>query len=237
MNLLATRLCSASLLFALTLIVGTVPVYFYQKWLRKKRQQSRDPKTDSSSSLSANFYVQAVTQIGGGILFFTVLVHMIPEVRNNFEKYLKSNHSVFADTENKARSIEELSLPYLEIAICVGFFAVYFIEVLMHSLLDRKHSTSRRPTLLEAKRSSTRINNNRNGSESTVANGSETHDEQQYDETSAIIDRNNRTDSQCNEEAVVIVVDHQCKSRTIIQNTESPNTISVLLINHNSGLI
>ena len=95
------------------------------------------------SILSTNFYVQIITQIGGGILFFTVFVHMIPEIRENYENYVKSNESIFADYFGQKVDMRDLSLPYLELAVCFGFFAVYLGEVLMHSLLDSHHSDDR----------------------------------------------------------------------------------------------
>ncbi|CAG2104561.1 unnamed protein product [Medioppia subpectinata] len=153
MSLLITRFVSAVVLFALTLVVGTVPVLWYQSWLRRKRHHRiRDNEMTAETSLSDNFYVQIVTQMGGGILFFTVFVHMIPDVRNNFEIYLKSNHSVFndnSDGNSGPKSIEDLSLPYLEIAICFGFFAIYLTEVLMHSLLDRRRISYRTGSVKE----------------------------------------------------------------------------------------
>ncbi|CAG2120370.1 unnamed protein product, partial [Medioppia subpectinata] len=72
MSLLITRFVSAVVLFALTLVVGTVPVLWYRSWLRRKRHHRiRDNEMTAETSLSDNFYVQIVTQMGGGILFFT----------------------------------------------------------------------------------------------------------------------------------------------------------------------
>jgi len=216
-------LITSSLLFLLTLLVGTVPVYLYQRWIRKKKSEQQSNRKDNSGSahepiLSANFYVQVVTQLGGGILFFTVLVHMIPEVRNNFEKYLKTNHSVFHDETKGSdpNSIEDLPLPYLEIAICVGFFSIYLAEVVMHSFLDRKHEPKAKKTSnLKDRTADNGLNNNKFESQSTVNNGS-SRDEEEFDERSAIIRddlavlRQNRTPSHRSDEPVVIVIDHEC---------------------------
>lgn len=141
MTLTAIRLLALFILFVITFLVGTVPIYIFQLW--SKRQSSRRVIISSKrhkTILSSNFYIQILTQIGGGILFFTVFVHMIPEIRNNFEAYLESNDTIFPNGEeddNKVNSITDLSIPYLELAICGGFFAIYFIEELMHTLLVR----------------------------------------------------------------------------------------------------
>ena len=228
MNLTAIRAITSSLLFLLTLFVGTVPVYLYQKWVRRKSQQNSNRKDNSGSIqepiLSANFYVQAVTQVGGGILFFTVLVHMIPEVRNNFEKYLKSNHSVFRDEtkEHSPQSIEDLSLPYLEIAISGGFFAIYLAEVLMHSLLDGKHESIEKINVLNEKTVTEGLNNNEKFGSQSTTNNSSTRDDEEFDETSAIINaetnRQNRRHSHKDDEPVVIVIDHICKLSKYLTN-------------------
>ncbi|CAG2117403.1 unnamed protein product [Medioppia subpectinata] len=140
MGLTTERLLASGVLFLITLIVGTVPVYVFQWWNRRRSTRSVVITTNEShrTVLSSNFYVQLMTQIGGGILFFTVIAHMIPEIRENFDNYMASNQS-FINCDNKSefvKAIEPLKLPFLELSICLGFFAVYLAEVLMHSLLD-----------------------------------------------------------------------------------------------------
>ncbi|CAG2162935.1 unnamed protein product, partial [Oppiella nova] len=167
------------------------PVLWYQSWVRRKtRQKPRDQTSEDKDDikLSSNFYVQIVTQIGGGILFFTVFVHMIPDVRNNFEVYLRSNHSIFSNGSDghNATSIEDLRLPYLEIAICLGFFAIYLTEVVMHSLLDRRKT----------------------------GHGSYTSSVKEYDETSAILNGEHTRSSRRNSSHsigsdIVIVIEHR----------------------------
>jgi hypothetical protein len=67
---------------------------------------------------------------------------MIPEIRDNFETYLKSNDSIFANKEDykQINSIGDLNIPYLELSICSGFFAIYLIEELMHIFLVKYDS-------------------------------------------------------------------------------------------------
>ncbi len=144
MSLLLNRVIALCVLFLITLLVGTVPVYLFQIW--SKRKASRKVTIYSSrhkTVLSSNFYIQILTQIGGGILFYTVFVHMIPEIRDNFETYLKSNDSIFANKEEgdkQINSIGDLNIPYLELSICSGFFAIYLIEELMHIFLVKYDS-------------------------------------------------------------------------------------------------
>jgi hypothetical protein len=68
---------------------------------------------------------------------------MIPEIRDNFETYLKSNDSIFAnedEDDKQINSIGDLNIPYLELAICGGFFAIYLVEELMHKFLVKHDS-------------------------------------------------------------------------------------------------
>ncbi len=79
MSLLLNRIIALCVLFLITLLVGTVPVYLFQIW--SKRKASRKVAiylSGRKTVLSSNFCVQMLTQISGGILFYTVFVHMIP---------------------------------------------------------------------------------------------------------------------------------------------------------------
>jgi hypothetical protein len=88
---------------------------------------------------------------------------MIPEIRDNFETYLKSNDSIFAnkgEDDKQINSIGDLSIPYLELAICGGFFAIYLIEELMHTFLVKHDSDENPKGDIELENKSTNSNNN-----------------------------------------------------------------------------
>lgn len=61
--------------------------------------------------------------IGGGVLFATSFLHLLPEVREGFEKLT---------TE----------FPVTEGVVCVGFLAVYALEEIVHACLGHSHQTS-----------------------------------------------------------------------------------------------
>ncbi len=63
----------------------------------------------------------------------TIFVHLIPDVRESFETYSNSNDSIFKKNQNE----DNHRIPYVELAICGGFFLIFFIEEIMHSCLDR----------------------------------------------------------------------------------------------------
>ena len=57
---------------------------------------------------------------GGGVLFATSFIHMLPEVRENIE----------------ASGLDFEGAPMAEILLCAGFFLIYLIEEGVHFCLD-----------------------------------------------------------------------------------------------------
>ena len=110
------------------------------KWFKKQLCEGL-PLTsedgESRPSISSNAVIQILLQFGGGVLFATVFVHLIPDTKKNFETYLKSNKSIFKHSEAEEKSYEA---PIVEIVICSGFFVIFIVEELMHFLLNRYNS-------------------------------------------------------------------------------------------------
>ncbi|XP_072142535.1 zinc transporter ZIP1-like [Dermacentor andersoni] len=61
--------------------------------------------------------------IGGGVLFATSFLHLLPEVREGFEKLTTD-------------------FPVTEGVVCVGFLAVYALEEIVHACLGHSHHPS-----------------------------------------------------------------------------------------------
>ncbi|EEC18390.1 zinc transporter ZIP3 [Ixodes scapularis] len=85
--------------------------------------------------------------LGGGVLFATTFLHLIPEVREGFEKLNKD-------------------FPVAEGVICLGFLAVYALEELIHAWLGDDHSVAghglaHSPALVESRHE--RENSNQGG--------------------------------------------------------------------------
>ncbi|KAH7639813.1 zinc transporter zip2-like protein [Dermatophagoides farinae] len=160
------RLIAAGILFILTLIMGTIPVYileFSTKYFGQSKNSNTLPVTNgsnhniqSSSSLVIRqttnkskkrwFHhdriVQFLTQIGGGVLFYTAFVHMLPEIRENYESYLNpddGDHHHHHDNNTHITNItnivnmtvmtivgcgdcDEDSLPLVDMCACAGLF-------------------------------------------------------------------------------------------------------------------
>lgn len=88
-----------------TFTLGTLPI-----WLVRKLQ------TSTTGPKVLSFLVC----LGGGVLFATSFLHLIPEVREGFE-----------GTSER--------YPLTEAVVCFGFFAVYLVEEVVHSCLKHSH--------------------------------------------------------------------------------------------------
>ncbi|KAK8779371.1 hypothetical protein V5799_019287 [Amblyomma americanum] len=91
-----------------TLVSGLLPI-----WLIKRLSVAR----------WGNKAFAFLVCIGGGVLFATSFLHLLPEVREGFEKL---------STE----------FPVTEAVVCLGFLAVYALEEIVHACLGHSHHAS-----------------------------------------------------------------------------------------------
>lgn len=75
-----------------------------------------------------NLTLSLMLCFGGGVLLYTTFLHLLPEVRESFERL---------ESENKIPLVG-YGISTSELTFCLGFFLVYLIEELVHSCLDRK---------------------------------------------------------------------------------------------------
>ena len=99
MQLLTTRLIALISLFSLTLLAGLGPVIMFRIWNHRKQSTILDVSGDSRKSLkhkkstASAITLQILMFFGGGVLLATCFVHLIPEVRENFDIYYHSQES------------------------------------------------------------------------------------------------------------------------------------------------
>lgn len=148
------RLLAAGILYILTLALGTLPVYLLELINRLvKRRTSTITITPSNSiaetSTKSKWFqhdriVQFLTQIGGGVLFYTAFIHMLPEIRENYESYLKNkndNHNTtWPGESNKDEGFSFMPESIVDVYACVGLFGMFLLEELMHLLLGDQHN-------------------------------------------------------------------------------------------------
>ena len=168
MSLLSERIIALILLFITTFGVGVLPVTLIKYW--KQRQESKKvhitgTKKEStiSSKDSRHILLQMMMQFGGGVLLCTIFVHLLPEVREDYNSYQLNNGTFFGqslmkhgdhvhdhDENGGNHSHEDAAdehshkheIPYIELIICIGFFTVYFFECIMNAIIsvhEQKH--------------------------------------------------------------------------------------------------
>lgn len=211
MTLLATRIIALIVLFSITLLMGIGPVILFRFWNRKKQSTTLEVSGRKRSSSKGNIQQSTASAItlqllmffGGGVLLATCFVHLIPEVRENFDHFFhskegqasflgpkaSSHHDHSHGSEHDSPSEHEFDpehhehghdhdhgnetnetiginngssssydeidsaaslkastghnhkhkVPYVELAICGGFFLIYFLEEFIHLIIGSNH--------------------------------------------------------------------------------------------------
>ena len=126
-------LFAAFILFVFTLFMGTLPVQMtecYNDRVKKSLQTSLVPLTKKKFFTQEQIQ-QILAQLGGGVLLYTAFIHMLPEIRENYQTYLNATQST--------SHTDESHLPLVDFCACAGFFGIFLVEELMHTLFLRQH--------------------------------------------------------------------------------------------------
>lgn len=84
--------------------------------------------------------IQFLSQVGGGVLLYTALVHMLPEIRENYEEYLnEQRNDTGAEGCGQKHGGGHSSFPFIDFLACIGFFMIFLIEEFMHKMLLKSH--------------------------------------------------------------------------------------------------
>ena len=142
------RTIAAIFLFILTGFAGVLPPILFKKWRQKKPGQvlsSIDKNFKTKRWFNYKNIMKIFMFFGGGILLATCFCHLIPEVREDWNNYLKYKKE---HEENHSKSDDELeshdhnhSLPHVELSVCFGFFVIYLLEELIHTFVGHHHQT------------------------------------------------------------------------------------------------
>ncbi|XP_066989373.1 zinc transporter ZIP3-like isoform X1 [Macrobrachium rosenbergii] len=109
MELLTTKIIALTLLGALSLFFGLLPLR-----LRRYLNQGSKKRERITSCLLC---------FGGGVLLATVFIHMLPETREGFNGAFAMGYlSVGSD------------YPLAELVVCAGFFLIYIVEEFVHKM-------------------------------------------------------------------------------------------------------
>lgn len=123
MNLVETKLLVSILLCLIRFFFGILPIKVYHFLINWSDEGSSD-LLHAQRHAKIECIVARFQSFGGGVLFATCFLHMIPEVR-------KSVNILFQYIPSYDAS-KPLEFPFSELIVCLGFFMVYFIEEFTH---------------------------------------------------------------------------------------------------------
>ncbi|KAG5316151.1 S39A1 protein, partial [Acromyrmex insinuator] len=120
-DVLIAKAVTMVVLCIVSTIMGIVPM-FLAKWLKwdMSGQNSRSMKT-----------VGILLGFGGGVLFSTTFLHLIPEVAEGVQNLIESD------------KIPQLSFSLADMLACTGFFIMYLVEESVHTYLRKRQMTRR----------------------------------------------------------------------------------------------
>lgn len=115
---LMAKITTMVCLFAISMVVGCLPLIISLKfdWF----------KSSDGNMRSSNRLVMGMLAFGGGVLFATTFMHLLPEVDENIELLQESGE--FPDGH----------IFFAGIIMCGGFFMMYLIEELVHLYINSR---------------------------------------------------------------------------------------------------
>ncbi|CAF4868979.1 unnamed protein product [Pieris macdunnoughi] len=120
-NALNAKIITMVCLFSVSMIVGCVPTLISMKfnWFTPKK----DTNMRSSNSL-----VIGLLSFGGGVLFATTFMHLLPEVDENIKQLQEDGR------------LPELPIYLAALIMCSGFFMMYLVEELVHVYITSREN-------------------------------------------------------------------------------------------------
>lgn len=114
MDIIQTKVVVALLFGIIRFVSGILPMYIFS-WFKIEKEVNGKKVIDEKRRNLLDFGVVLVQSFGGGVLFATCFLHMMPEVYYSVE-------------ELKHFGVLKRNYPYSQLVISTGFFTVYFIE-------------------------------------------------------------------------------------------------------------
>ncbi|CAK1553925.1 unnamed protein product [Leptosia nina] len=120
-NALNAKIITMTCLFSVSMIVGSLPsiISIKYKWFT--------PKEDTNMRTS-NSLVVGLLSFGGGVLFATTFMHLLPEVDKNVKELQEQGR------------LPEMPIYLAALIMCCGFFMMYLVEELVHVYITRREN-------------------------------------------------------------------------------------------------
>ncbi|XP_053207746.1 zinc transporter ZIP3-like [Panonychus citri] len=157
------RVVALFALFGVTMLAGFGPVFGFSLWKKKQESNLLDSQDERRKQKARNDKILHLLLVfGGGVLLATCFVHMIPEIQENYDKYMAAHkhsddkpttispinlsegmiyqhptHSENGDDKDDDDDDDDDGAPWVEICICIGIFLTYAIEESVVLLIGR----------------------------------------------------------------------------------------------------
>ncbi|CAG4986767.1 unnamed protein product [Colias eurytheme] len=120
-DVLRAKIITMTTLFAVSMIVGCLPMLISMKftWFTPK---------DGSNMRTSNSLVIGLLAFGGGVLFATTFMHLLPEVDENIQLL------------QEAGRLPEMPIYLAALIMCTGFFMMYLVEELVHVYINSREN-------------------------------------------------------------------------------------------------
>ena len=131
MDLIITKVVVAVLFGLLRMFFGLLPIKIYKCLTLWEKEDEGAAFINEKRHKQVNSWLALFQSFGGGVLFATCFLHMMPEV-------YKSMNLLYEYSEINTQ------YPYSQMIISIGFFVVYFVEETSHWLITRMGKKNRK---------------------------------------------------------------------------------------------
>lgn len=124
MDLITTKIVVAVLFGSLRFLFGILPLKIYACLRKWEKQEVKGAFINEKRHKQVQCALAMCQSFGGGVLFATSLLHMMPEVHESVE-------------ELKRYSESQTDYPFSQLIVCLGFLLIYFVEEASHWLISK----------------------------------------------------------------------------------------------------
>lgn len=120
-NVLQAKIITMVCLFTISMIFGCAPMAISYKY-------NWFTKSDGTNIRTSNKLIVGLLSFGGGVLFATTFMHLLPEVDENVKSLQESG------------DLPEMPIHLAALIMCIGFFMMYLIEELVHLYIHSREN-------------------------------------------------------------------------------------------------
>lgn len=113
---LVAKVTAMVVLFCASTLCGSIP-FLLNRWFHWTDEKTKSPRSA--------VVVKCLLYFGGGVLLCTTFLHLLPEVKENIEELQNDG------------TLPELRFHLAEFLTCMGFFAMFLVEEVIHSYIHR----------------------------------------------------------------------------------------------------